>query len=240
MERKQTSLRQNPAITEVARSMTYPMRGIVKTVRYQNTSRGKRTSVDLVVLDMTGQSTPDYQEAALTHVPLLYQKMNAQNGEEWSPEKGDLVAIGFFNADISDPFVMGYLGPYQGEVMDPGTDPHPQSFRKRSGSWERIDNVGNRQTEIAGNESQDVKGQRTTVIEGTEAITVTSGDVTIAVVAGKCTVTVKGKTSWTSEGGIDHIGKAGGTAKGNVQGDCICAFTRKPHPMVSATVKSSL
>lgn len=32
---------------------------------------------------------------------------------------------------------------------------------------------------------------------------------------------------------------AGGTAKGIVQADCVCAYTGQPHPMVSATVKGS-
>lgn len=39
--------------------------------------------------------------------------------------------------------------------------------------------------------------------------------------------------------GIDLDGGPGGE-KGVVQGDCICAYTGKPHPNVSGTVKSSL
>ena len=200
--------------------MNSPMRGIVLHVRYRNTSRGKITAVDVSLLDETGQQ----MEKVLTHVPLMYGKMNGANGEEWTPEKGDLVVLGFFNQNLRDPFVMGYLGPYDGGILDPGTDPHPQYFRKRSGTSERIDKDGN----------------RTTIIEGNETVTVNTGDLTITVKQGKATVTIEGKTVWTSKGTIEHIGSDGATAEGNVQGKCICTYTGKPHPMVSATVKSSL
>lgn len=40
-------------------------------------------------------------------------------------------------------------------------------------------------------------------------------------------------------GEIDLVG-TGGTAKGIVQADCICAWNGQPHPMVSAKVKGSL
>ena len=223
-DRKQSGLTVNPAIQEAERSMHYPMRGIIEAVRFRETARGKTTVVDVVLLDRTGQSSPDYRGKLLTHVPLCYPKMNAENGEEWTPEKGDLVKISFFNGSLRDPVVDGYLGPYEGPTMAAASDPHPQSFRRRSGTSERIDRDGN----------------RITIIKGHENVTVQTGDITVAVVQGKCTVTVKGKTSWTSEGTIEHIGKAGGVAKGNVQADCICPYTRKIHPMVSATVKSSL
>lgn len=232
-------MRQNPGITQAERSMTYPMRGIIQSVRYRNTARGKRTAVDILLLDRTGQSSPESKKRLLTHVPLLYPKMNDQNGEEWTPETGDLVAIGFFNANLRDPFVMGYLGTYDGDTMDDGSDPHPQSYRRRSGTWERIDKDGNRETEIAVDEDINIKGKRTTIIEGHETVTITSGDISVSVSSGKCTVQIAGKTAWTSNGGIDLDGGPG-DPQGNVQGDCICAFTGKPHPMRSQTVRSSL
>lgn len=37
---------------------------------------------------------------------------------------------------------------------------------------------------------------------------------------------------------VDFLG-AGGTAKGCVQGDCVCPYTGAPHVMVSATVKAT-
>jgi hypothetical protein len=248
-------MRQNPAITRGEREMFYPMRGIVKAIRFRNTARGKRTTVDVVLLDKTGQTTQGYQEKILTHVPLKYEKMNARNGSEWTPEDGDLVVVEFFDGNLRDPFVSGYLGPYDGEPMDAGSDPHPQAYRIHAGTYERIDREGNRETRvsrdedinvdrnrnvvIAGNEHFNVVGERTTIISGAETLTVTSGDVTIEVSVGKATVTIAGKTAWTSGAGIDLIGVNGGTPKGCRQGDSICAYTGAPVPHVSGTVTAT-
>lgn len=38
---------------------------------------------------------------------------------------------------------------------------------------------------------------------------------------------------------VELKGATGAAVKGLVQGDCLCAFTGQPHPMVSATVKGS-
>ena len=58
-------------------------------------------------------------------------------------------------------------------------------------------------------------------------------------VTGNCNATVQGKTVVKSMGGVDMDGGPG-SVKGTVQGDCICAYTGKPHVMRSSTVKSSL
>ncbi len=55
---------------------------------------------------------------------------------------------------------------------------------------------------------------------------------------GTATLTTSGKTTITASE-IDSVG-GGGTAKGIVQADCLCAFTGQVHAMISATVKGTL
>lgn len=63
------------------------------------------------------------------------------------------------------------------------------------------------------------------------------GDIEV-LATGKADVTIQGKTTWISNGTIDHDGGSG-SVKGVVQGDCICPYTRKPHPMISSNVNAS-
>lgn len=59
-----------------------------------------------------------------------------------------------------------------------------------------------------------------------------------AEVGGDATVTAQGNAV-VDAALIDFKGGNGGATKGVVQGDCRCAFTGAPHPMISATVKGS-
>ena len=53
------------------------------------------------------------------------------------------------------------------------------------------------------------------------------------------TVEAEGAVTVSARGGILHDGNASGALEGTVNGHCLCAFTGKPHAMVSASVKSS-
>lgn len=64
-----------------------------------------------------------------------------------------------------------------------------------------------------------------------------TGEMTINVV-GAANITVGGKTTLVSAGTVEIDGGSG-QLNGAVQGDCLCAFTGKPHPHISATVKES-
>jgi hypothetical protein len=55
---------------------------------------------------------------------------------------------------------------------------------------------------------------------------------------GTVNITSTGKTTITATE-IDIVGN-GGTAKGIVQADCVCAFTGAPHAMISTTVKGTI
>lgn len=233
--RRQMMMTENEGVTQAVHSANTPVRGVIMKngVKHHDAGDFKRTLVHVGLYDRKLGLT----NSCLMNVPLLYQKMNKENGEEWTPEEGDVVAVSFFNGNLRDPFVMGYLGAATTDIYTPAAK-RTRSYRKRSGTSEEIDKDGNRTTIVAVDEHTTVAGKRTTIIEGNEDVTITNGDVTVNVSAGKCTVTIDGKTAWTSAG-IDLDGDSGGGVKGVVQGDCICPYTKKPHAMVSSTVKAS-
>jgi hypothetical protein len=69
-------------------------------------------------------------------------------------------------------------------------------------------------------------------------INVSSAEDTNVIVHGNTNVDCDGKTIITSAGSVEIDGGSG-SVKGVVQGDCICAFTGRPHIMVSSNVKAS-
>lgn len=196
-------------------------------ISYKDNNGAKQTLVDLYMYDLL---------PVLNGVPLMAQKINKNTGNYEDPEPDDLVVVAFFG-DIRNPIILGFLPSADNEIQSAATEA-PRSHRKRNGTWETIDKVGNLIRKVVGYVSDTIDGNRTTIIEGNEETTVTSGDLTITVSAGKCTVDIAGKTAWTSAG-IDLIGGPG-AAGGGVQSECICSFTRKPHAMVSSTVKFTL
>lgn len=70
------------------------------------------------------------------------------------------------------------------------------------------------------------------------SVELTSNKNLTVTVGGDMNATVTGKAVITASE-VDLVG-SGGTAKGIVQADCVCAFTGSPHPMVSGKVKGSL
>lgn len=60
-----------------------------------------------------------------------------------------------------------------------------------------------------------------------------------ATVQGEVDVTATGMIKTTAAQGQQHDGGSG-KLNGAVQGDCLCAFTGSPHPMISGNVKLSL
>jgi hypothetical protein len=60
-----------------------------------------------------------------------------------------------------------------------------------------------------------------------------------AVIIGNETEYIEGEQKTTAMKGVEHDGGSG-SPKGNVQGDCICSYSGKPHAMISSNVKSSL
>jgi hypothetical protein len=75
-------------------------------------------------------------------------------------------------------------------------------------------------------------------IHGESEINVSSAADTNVIVKGNTNVDCDGKTIITSAKTVEIDGGSGGV-KGVVQGDCICAYTGRPHIMVSSNVKAS-
>lgn len=219
---------------EGMREFPYPLKGIVDAVYYMDDPANvtNQTLVDIVL--MGGYSN-------LCNVPMASPKTNASDGTEWTPECGDIVIVQFIGGRWTDPIVTGYCNLPDNEVQAKKADVPIDSRRYHMRCNETdivIDKDGNRITAVAGDETHTVDGKRTTIIEGNDEITVNSGDVTIDVVQGKCTVHIKGKTAWTSDDTVEIDGGSG-SPKGVVQADCLCAYTGKPHAHISATVKAS-
>lgn len=239
--RLQESLREKPATKEM-RSFPYPLQGIIRTVYFKD-SVGNPFSQTLVDIILFG----GYSE--LTKVPLMASKVNMNAGEEWTPEEGDTVIVMFINGMWTSPIVSGYCNSPSNEIIANEADA-PKGKRRYHMRCNKtdivIDKDGNRITTVEKSETRHVKidesvtidGKRTTILEGNDEITVNSGDVTIDVVQGKCTVHIKGKTAWTSDDTVEIDGGSG-SPKGVVQADCLCAYTGKPHVHISATVKAS-
>lgn len=221
---EQATMSHNPRLGGIGQPVAgnlYRGRIMTNGVRYADKTEAKQILVDLYMYDLM---------PPLYGVPLLSQKINKTNGESEDPEAGDLVAVGFFAGNLRDPVVVGFLPPAENEIQSAAADA-PRYHRRRNGTDLKIEKDGTRREYVA--------EDRITVIENQDQLTVNTGDITIDVVQGKCTVHVKGKTAWTSEGTIDLDGTAGTGVKGIVQGDCVCSYTGKPHPHISASVKGS-
>jgi uncharacterized protein involved in type VI secretion and phage assembly len=186
----------------------------------------------------------------ISNVPLMTQKVNKENGEEWTPDPGDIVLVQFINGNFWEPVVVGYL-PLPGNEVQATSAQAPPGKRRYHLRCNKtdvvIDKDGNRDTTVTGKDTRQVTvdealtvaGKRTTIIEGNDTTTINTGDISITVSAGKCTVHIAGKTAWTSDGTIELDGGSG-SPKGILQGDCICCYSLQPHPMISHTVKASL
>lgn len=218
--------------------ITYPVRGRIDGVQFRGTGKNKaaQTLVDVMLYEWGHP---------LFGVPLAHSKINQTEGEDWTPEDGDLVVVQFFGGDPRDPVVTGYL-PRPGNEIEGEAADAPRYHRRRNETTETITKTGSRRVHVAENETLDVVGTGTVTIGGTLQVTVT-GDVTItceakatvnvtgdALVNGSAKVQVKGATVVEIDGGST------GAVKGIVQGDCICALTGKPHFHISSKSKASI
>jgi hypothetical protein len=223
--RLQEGLRKKPAMAGM-RAFPYPLQGIIKKVYFQDSGDNplKQTVVDIILFG-------GYSE--LSKVPLMAAKVNKDAGIEWSPEEGDFVIVMFINGMWTSPIVTGYCNPPSNEIM--ATEAQiPKGKRRYHMRCNKTDIVIDKD----GNRTAYVNGNETVKIKNSEIVTVETGDITVEVAQGKCTVHIKGKTAWTSDGTIEWDGGSG-SPKGVVQGDSVCAYTGKPHPHISATVKAS-
>ena len=196
------------------RSLHFPLRGVVEGVFFKDNpqNKAKQTVVNLRMLD---------GYPPLAKVPLSYDYMTKENGEEWTPEAGALVMVQFIAGDWRLPVVTRFLAPLEQEITAVAADA-PRHHRRRNGTWEIIDKNGNRRVKVAVSDFLDVVQ-----------------DLTVTVLNGLTKFISKGKTLIQSEGTVEIDGIGTGAVKGMVQGDCLCVYTGKPHPHISASVKGS-
>lgn len=62
----------------------------------------------------------------------------------------------------------------------------------------------------------------------------------VATAVGDITASAGGKITLEAGATVEIKGATGAPVKGVVQGDCLCAFTGAPHPMISSNFKGSI
>ncbi len=213
--RKQEAFQGNPLNRQVYERMFFPLRGRIMPngVKYVD-GDAKQVLVDVYLYDLF---------PAVSNVPVMASKINAVNGDYMDPEPGDLVAVSFFGGNFRDPVVVGFL-PTAGNDVQSTAAEAPQSRRVMNGTIETIEKNGTRRLHVAASNVL-------------EAVT----DWLMTALNGVATLIAKGKITIKSSGGgtVEVDGVGSGAVKGIVQGDCLCSFTGKPHPHISASVKGS-
>lgn len=161
--RNQESMRTNPAVQEV-RECFYTLRGIIQPngVLFKDAPLNK-TGQTLVDISLLG-GYPD-----IYRVPLACSKANPDNGEEWTPEPGDMVLVQFINGSFHAPVVTGFL--YQpGNNLQANADEAPRLHRRRNGVDEVITKTGSRVVHIAEHDNLTVVGDGTVTIHGSASV----------------------------------------------------------------------
>lgn len=215
--RSQESLREKPAMDDMRR-FPYPLKGIIKEVLFQDHPQNP-THQTVVHLYMMG----GYSE--LRMVPVCTPKINANAGEEWTPEEGDLVLVQFVDGRWTDPVVTGYLGQPSNDVAATMTDV-PRGKRryhmKCNGTTVTVDKDGNY------------------IINGAKDANITiSGDVNLTI-AGTANITVTEEAKIMALGGVTLDGSGTEIVAGVVTALTVCPFTQAPHAGASLTVKASM
>jgi uncharacterized protein involved in type VI secretion and phage assembly len=157
----------------------------------------------------------------LLGVPLAVPKVNATNGEEWTPDEGDIVIVQFINGRFVDPIVTGWThlpsNLIQAEKADAPSGKRRYHLRCNKTDIV-IDKDGNRQTYVSKDEILDVSDNMTvTILSGNYTISINEGNLTINVDSGNASLTVAGDTSITTAGNTT-ISTTGNTAI-NTNGD---------------------
>lgn len=163
----------------------FPVLGRIEAVRCLDAAKNKmkQTQVDISVYG---------GRAYLYDVPLLHSKINQDNGEDWTPEKGDMVVVVFLEGDSRRPIVVGFL-PYPNNTVETHSADAPRYHRVRGSTWETWTKDGDRIVHVGRNESVTVVGDGTVNV---------GGNLTI-VVDGDADITVGGSTTLESTGNVE-------------------------------------
>lgn len=200
-----------------------PILGRIVEARFHDAPHNKmgQTQVDVVPLN---QLFPK-----LFSVPILHPKVNAANGEDWTPEAGDLVVVSFLEGDRRWPVVIGFL-PHPDNIVEAATADAPRHRRVLGETQETWTKDNDLVLDVGRHRTVHVGADETVTVEGKGTVTINGGDLTVHVTSGKVKVTASNKV---------ELDGGSGSVKGVVQGDCICPFIRKPHLHISNDVKAS-
>lgn len=207
MRLEQTAMMHNPS--QFAPAL---FRGKISRVIHADSNTTLQTLVDLYMYDLL---------PLLYAVPVMASKINASNGEQQTPEAGDVVLVGFIGGKSSDPVVLGYL-PTASNPLQATAEEAPHFRRRQNGTSETIKKDGSRETYIAKDETLTVKGAGTvTIQEGDLSVTVSLGKMNVAVF-GDVTLHTSGNLEATADGTATIQATGAATVQGseiNIIGD---------------------
>lgn len=172
-------------------------------------------AVDVQLLDEKGVEFED--KSPLQAVPLPIPGVGEYAGRLEPPAIGSIVEIGFMFGQPDKPFIRCVL-PLGFKL--PSIKQGESRYQKRQGVYQLVDEDGNFESKTDKDNTIECLNQRIKVLED-KIEEITNNKTTTA----KKIIEV-----------ADVITMNGG--KGVVQGDCICAFTGKPHTDLSSTVKA--
>lgn len=141
-----------------------------------------------------------------------FTRRAGQDRDWWAPEPGEQVMLLCPDGDLAQGVVLPAI--YRAAHPAPGDRPTLRRVEFADGGFLEYDRA-------AGN---------LTIKVVTDATINVGGD---------ADVSVDGKATLTAAATVEIDGGSG-AVKGTVQGDCLCVFTGKPHPHISATVKESM
>ncbi|HCG7253216.1 hypothetical protein ACEV7Y_01955 [Vibrio parahaemolyticus] len=172
-------------------------------------------AVDVQLLDEKGVEFKD--KSPLQAVPLPIPGVGEYAGRLEPPAIGSIVEIGFMFGQPDKPFIRCVL-PLGFKL--PAIKQGESRYQQRQGVYQLVDEDGNFESKTDKDNNTECLNQRIKVLED-KIEEITNNKTTTA----KKIIEV-----------ADLITMNGG--KGVVQGDCICAYTGKPHSDLSSTVKA--
>ncbi|EHR6439687.1 hypothetical protein CV742_19625 [Vibrio parahaemolyticus] len=172
-------------------------------------------AVDVQLLDEKGVEFKD--KSPLQAVPLPIPGVGEYAGRLEPPAIGSIVEIGFMFGQPDKPFIRCVL-PLGFKL--PAIKQGESRYQQRQGVYQLVDEEGNFESKTDKDNITECLNQRIKVLED-KLEEITNHKTTTA----KKIIEV-----------ADLITMNGG--KGVVQGDCICAYTGKPHSDLSSTVKA--
>ncbi|MGF1842447.1 hypothetical protein L4C39_04530 [Vibrio clamense] len=188
-------------------------------------------SVDVQLLDEKGMEYED--KPPLQAVPLPVPGIGDHAGRLEPPAIGSVVELGFMFGQPDKPFIRCVL-PLGFKL--PGIKEGESRYQQRKGVYQLVDQEGNFERKTDQADKLECLTQQIKVLE--HRLTEIGVDDRLTVLGNQITKVEKDieANAKNMRYTADLITMNGG--KGVVQGDCICAFTGKPHSDLSSTVKA--